>query len=150
MAAHEKGADTVSAEQQAEVKRRSSRAAREGKRRRRNAARLTSPPTVQEATQAAIAASTDESVLASRAEARRQAKAQSSRKRSRGRRIVSNERTEGLRRFYRETLSEIRKVIWPDRETTRSLTLLVIALSIVLGIMLGGIDFVLYQIFEAF
>lgn len=140
----------MSAEQQAEVKRRSSRAAREGKRRRRNNARLTSPPTVQEATQAVIAAPTDESVSASRAEARRQAKAQSSRKRSRGRGIVSSERTEGLRRFYRETLSEIRKVIWPDRETTRSLTLLVIALSVVLGIMLGGIDFVLYQIFEAF
>jgi len=40
-------------------------------------------------------------------------------------------------------------VIWPDRETTRNLTLVVIAVSIVLGILLGGIDYVLFQPFEA-
>lgn len=63
---------------------------------------------------------------------------------------MSSERTEGLRRFVRETMAEIRKVVWPDRETTRNLTIVVIALSIVLGILLGGIDFVLFQLFEAF
>jgi preprotein translocase subunit SecE len=31
-----------------------------------------------------------------------------------------------------------------------NLTLLVIGLSVVLGLLLGGIDFVLYQLFEAF
>ncbi len=46
-------------------------------------------------------------------------------------------------------MAEIRKVIWPDRETTRNLTLLVIAVSLVLGILLGGIDFVLFELFEA-
>jgi preprotein translocase subunit SecE len=64
--------------------------------------------------------------------------------------VVSSERTQGLRKFIRETIAEIRKVVWPDRETTRNLTMLVIALSIVLGILLGGIDYVLFQIFEAF
>ena len=141
----------MSAEQQAGVKRRSSRAAREGKRRRRAAARATATPTVQEATQAAISATGEEQTAetpASRAEARRQAKAQASR--STGRRgLISSERTEGLRRFWRETMAEIRKVVWPDRETTRNLTLLVIALSIVLGLLLGGIDWVLFQLFES-
>lgn len=64
-------------------------------------------------------------------------------------RIVNNERVSGLRRFYRDTSSEIRKVIWPDRDTTLHLTLLVIAMSIVLGALLGGIDFVMYKVFEA-
>lgn len=64
-------------------------------------------------------------------------------------RFVNLERFEGLRRFIRESMSEIRKVIWPDRETTRNLTLVVIAVSIVLGILLGGIDYVLFQLFEA-
>lgn len=64
-------------------------------------------------------------------------------------RVVNTERFEGLRRFIRETMSEIRKVIWPDRETARNLTLLVIAVSLVLGILLGGIDYVLFQLFEA-
>ncbi len=64
-------------------------------------------------------------------------------------RAVNTERFEGLRRFIRDTMAEIRKVIWPDRETTRNLTLLVIAVSLVLGILLGGIDFVLFELFEA-
>lgn len=65
------------------------------------------------------------------------------------RRIVNTDRFEGLRKFIRDAMAEIKKVIWPDRETTRNLTLVVIAVSIVLGILLGGIDFVLFQLFEA-
>lgn len=64
-------------------------------------------------------------------------------------RIVNTDRFEGIRRFIRETWAEIQKVIWPDRETTRNLTLLVIALSLVLGLLLGGIDFILFELFEA-
>jgi preprotein translocase subunit SecE len=63
--------------------------------------------------------------------------------------FVNTDRFEGLQRFIRETMAEIRKVIWPDRETTRNLTLVVIAVSVVLGILLGGIDYVLFQLFEA-
>ena len=68
---------------------------------------------------------------------------------SRWGRVVNTNRFEGLQKFIRETMAEIRKVIWPDRETTRNLTLVVIAVSIVLGILLGGIDYVLFQLFEA-
>ena len=46
-------------------------------------------------------------------------------------------------------MAENKKVIWPDRESTRNLTLVVIAVSLVLGILLGGIDYVLFQLFEA-
>lgn len=146
----------MSADQQADVKRRSSRAAREGGRRRRRAnpvaAATTAVPSVEEATVAAATREEPRPTAAerSRAEARRQAKAESSKTRSRGRGIVSSERTEGVRKFYRETRAEINKVIWPDRETTTNLTLLVIALSVILGLLLGGIDFVLFELFEAF
>jgi preprotein translocase subunit SecE len=58
-------------------------------------------------------------------------------------------RSEGLRRLYADTLAEMKKINWPDRETTKNLTLVVIALSIVLGILLGGIDFALQALFEA-
>jgi preprotein translocase subunit SecE len=58
-------------------------------------------------------------------------------------------RFEPLRGFTRDTMAEIRKVNWPDQETTRNLTILVIAVSAVLGVFLGGIDFVLLKIFEA-
>lgn len=63
--------------------------------------------------------------------------------------LVNTDRFDGVRQFSRDTWSEIKKVNWPDRETTRNLTLVVIAVSAVLGILLGGIDFVLFQLFEA-
>ena len=66
-----------------------------------------------------------------------------------GRRLVNTDRFDGVRTFSRDTWSEIKKVNWPDRETTRNLTLVVIAVSAILGIMLGGIDYVLFQLFEA-
>ncbi|HYH11818.1 MAG TPA: preprotein translocase subunit SecE [Thermomicrobiales bacterium] len=109
---------------------------------------------MQEATQAAIASQAQQEEQRqeelSRAEARRRAKAESAKARTGGRGIISSERTEGIRKYVRETNAEIKKVVWPDRETTRNLTLLVIALSAVLGMLLGGIDWVLFEIFEAF
>jgi preprotein translocase subunit SecE len=57
-------------------------------------------------------------------------------------------RTEGLRRLYRDTVAEMKKVNWPDRETTKNLTLVVIGISAVLGVLLGGIDFLLQSLFE--
>jgi preprotein translocase subunit SecE len=58
-------------------------------------------------------------------------------------------RTEGLRRLYAETLAEMKKINWPDRETTKNLTGVVIAISAVLGVLLGGLDFLLRALFEA-
>ena len=63
--------------------------------------------------------------------------------------VVAGERTKGVQKFVRETMAEIRKVSWPDQDTTRNLTIVVIGVSVVLGLLLGGIDYVLYQIFEA-
>ena len=60
------------------------------------------------------------------------------------------ERIEGLRRLYGDTLAEMKKINWPDRETTKNLTLVVIGVSAALGILLGGIDFLLQSLFEAF
>ena len=47
-------------------------------------------------------------------------------------------------------MSEMRKITWPDQETTRNLTVVVIGISITLGILLGGIDFVLVRLLELF
>jgi preprotein translocase subunit SecE len=62
---------------------------------------------------------------------------------------VLAERTGRIRNLFADTRAEIKKISWPDRETTRNLTLVVIGVSIVLGIVLGGIDYILFQIFEA-
>lgn len=58
-------------------------------------------------------------------------------------------RMQRIRVLLRDTWSEIRKISWPDGETVRRLTALVIAMATVLGLLLGGIDYVLLKIFDA-
>jgi len=49
-------------------------------------------------------------------------------------------RLAALRQLATDIRAEIKKVIWPDRETTRKLTILVIGLSVALGAVLGAVD----------
>ena len=42
--------------------------------------------------------------------------------------------------FLRETVSELRKSVWPSREETARLTVVVIVMSVVGGFFLGGLD----------
>jgi preprotein translocase SecE subunit len=59
-------------------------------------------------------------------------------------------RYNNLKKMAQNTWAEIKKVTWPDAETTRNLTMLVVAMSTVLGLLLGGIDFILLKLFETF
>ena len=54
-----------------------------------------------------------------------------------------------MRQLFRDSWSEMKKVNWPDQHTARNLTLLVVAVSVVLGVALGGIDFLLEKLFQA-
>ena len=42
--------------------------------------------------------------------------------------------------FLQETLSELKKAVWPSKEETTRLTVIVIVLAVVVGIFLGGLD----------
>lgn len=57
-------------------------------------------------------------------------------------------RIAGALRIYRETVAELRKVQWPDRTTTRNLTLVVIGMSTVLAAILGTLDAILTRLIE--
>jgi len=50
--------------------------------------------------------------------------------------------------FIRKSRDELKKVSWPTRETTTRFTIIVIVTSIAVGIVTGGIDFLLQQIVE--
>jgi preprotein translocase subunit SecE len=45
-----------------------------------------------------------------------------------------------LRRFIDEAWSELKKVTWPTREHTRNLTVLVFAISLVVGLYITVLD----------
>ena len=49
-------------------------------------------------------------------------------------------------KFFGEVVSELKKVTWPTREETMKLTAVVIALSLIVGVFIGGLDAILVQI----
>ena len=59
-------------------------------------------------------------------------------------------RTVRVRTLFQDTMSEMKKINWPDQETTRNLTIVVIGISVALGALLGGIDYLLVQLLGLF
>ena len=55
----------------------------------------------------------------------------------------------GPRRFFRDTRSELRKVVWPTREQATNLTVLVCVASLIVGLFLGGVDLLFSELFKA-
>ena len=56
-------------------------------------------------------------------------------------------RIDQIKKQWLDTVAELRKVTWPDKEATKNLTLVVIGISAVLGALLGGLDWILQQLF---
>ena len=48
----------------------------------------------------------------------------------------------GLRRWFNETIGELRKVKWPTRKEAINLTIVVLVVSIAMAFFLGGLDFI--------
>ncbi len=51
-----------------------------------------------------------------------------------------------LARFWRETLAELRKVVWPTRDQAINLTVIVIVTVVAMSAFLGVIDLMLTNI----
>jgi preprotein translocase subunit SecE len=47
--------------------------------------------------------------------------------------------------FLKEVVSELKRVTWPTRDETIKLTAVVIALSVVVGAFIGGLDAIFLQ-----
>ncbi len=54
----------------------------------------------------------------------------------------------GLRRYLSESWAELKKVAWPSRETVIRLTLLVIAVSVVVGVYIFVLDSIFNTLVE--
>jgi len=49
-------------------------------------------------------------------------------------------------RYYRETVGELKKVVWPTREEALRLTWIVLAVITVMGAILGTADYLFTQL----
>lgn len=48
--------------------------------------------------------------------------------------------------FLKEVVTELKKVTWPTRAETIKLTAVVIAISVIVGLFIGGLDIVFLRI----
>ncbi len=60
---------------------------------------------------------------------------------------TTSKKQSGIRRFYRETTGELRKVTWPTREEAINLTVIVIAVTFGMSAFLGIVDFLFTRLF---
>jgi len=60
----------------------------------------------------------------------------------------AGKRRPSLFQFFGEVISELKKVTWPTKEETTRLTILVVAVSVTIGIILGVIDFGFTRLFD--
>ena len=56
--------------------------------------------------------------------------------------VASPAKENRLVRWYRETESELKKVVWPTRREWANLTLIVVVVTVTASIFLGALDFV--------
>jgi preprotein translocase subunit SecE len=61
-------------------------------------------------------------------------------------RVSRKEQENRIIRYLRATRSELRKVVWPTREETINLTIVVLAVMVAMSILLGLIDFLFTQL----
>lgn len=54
----------------------------------------------------------------------------------------------GLRRWYRDTMGELRKVSWPTRREAQSLTVVVVIVMALMAAVLGSLDVGFFRFFE--
>ncbi|MBC8265199.1 MAG: preprotein translocase subunit SecE [Anaerolineales bacterium] len=50
-------------------------------------------------------------------------------------------------RYFKETRAELRKVSWPTRRQAINLTLVVLAATLFMAVLLGAIDYLFAQLF---
>lgn len=61
---------------------------------------------------------------------------------------VAYKQPNAIRRYFNETIGELRKVSWPTRREATNLTLVVVAVTLVMSLYLGLLDFVFLRLFS--
>lgn len=60
---------------------------------------------------------------------------------------AQKKQVKGIRKFYRETTAELRKVSWPTRSEAINLTRVVLIVIFLMGAFLGLLDYLFSQMF---
>jgi preprotein translocase subunit SecE len=55
----------------------------------------------------------------------------------------------GLTNYIKNSIAEMQKVVWPTRKQALQLTLLIVVVSVVLGLLLSGLDLIWREVFKS-
>jgi len=61
--------------------------------------------------------------------------------------VTTYKQPNAVRRYFNETVGELRKVSWPTRREAINLTLVVVAVTFAMSIYLGFLDFIFLRLF---
>lgn len=50
--------------------------------------------------------------------------------------------------YFKESFNELKKVVWPTRKQTIEITVVVIIVTMIIGLYLGGADYLLSKAFN--
>ncbi len=64
--------------------------------------------------------------------------------------LPANKRGGSPGQFIQDTYNELKKVVWPTRQTTTNLTVVVITVSLTVGVLLGGMDWLFTELVRLF
>lgn len=56
--------------------------------------------------------------------------------------------TQKIAEYFKDTRGELRKVSWPTRKQATNLTLIVLAVTVVMALFLGAVDYLFAQLIK--
>jgi len=57
----------------------------------------------------------------------------------------ASEKSTSPQQFVKESIAELKKVVWPTKQQVIKLTLIVVGVSILVGAFIGGLDYLFTQ-----
>ena len=62
--------------------------------------------------------------------------------------MAEGTKTNAISQYFQDTRAELRKVVWPTRDEATNLTVVVLAVTVAMTIILGGIDWIFSKLLE--
>ena len=66
---------------------------------------------------------------------------------SREEKAIVNRQPNAIRKYFNETVGELRKVSWPTRQEATNLTIIVLVVMVAMSAFLGGLDLLFTRFF---
>lgn len=63
---------------------------------------------------------------------------------------LAPQRTRGGAQFVKDTYNELKKVVWPTRQQTINLSTIVLVASVIMGVILGAVDWVFTHLMQSY